>query len=147
MSAADTIRADAIQNKRDKRRQFITPEGVDLELAIASSGLRFAALIVDLTLILVLLIALSLLAWWMGIGGGEEAAMIIWLLGFFALRTFWFIGFELGQRAATPGKRLVGIRVVARDGGRLTADAVIARNLIRELEIFLPFTFLGAGAS
>jgi uncharacterized RDD family membrane protein YckC len=148
MSAAEIIQADAIQNKRDKRRQFITPEGVDLELAIASSGLRFAALIVDLTLILILLIALSLLAWWMGVGGaGMEMAAIIWLLGFFALRTFWFIGFELGQRAATPGKRIVGIRVVARDGGRLTADAVIARNLIRELEIFLPFTFLGAGAS
>jgi uncharacterized RDD family membrane protein YckC len=60
------------------------------------------------------------------------------MLGFFMLRTFWFIGFELGSRAATPGKRLMGIRVVARDGGRLTADAVVARNLIRELELFLP---------
>src|SRR3546814_9024800 len=61
--------------------------------------------------------------------------------------TFWFIGFELGSRAATPGKRLMGIRVVARDGGRLTADAVVARNLIRELELFLPLMMLGAGAS
>ena len=148
MNAADTANAAAIAAKRDKRRQFITPEGVDLELAIASSGLRFAALVVDLTLIVLLLLALTLLAVWVGTGtDGADVAFIIWLLGFFALRTFWFIGFELGQRAATPGKRLVGIRVVARDGGRLTADAVIARNLIRELEIFLPLTFLGAGAA
>ena len=41
----------------------------------------------------------------------------------------------------------MGIRVVARDGGRLTADAVVARNLIRELELFLPLMMLGAGAS
>jgi len=147
MTPANTSNAAAIASKRDKRRQFITPEGVDLELAIASSGLRFAALVIDLTIIVLLLIALTLLTVWMEFGGAGNAAKIIWLLGFFILRTFWFILFELGQRAATPGKRIVGIRVVARDGGRLTADAVIARNLIRELEIFLPLTFLGAGAT
>jgi uncharacterized RDD family membrane protein YckC len=132
---------------RTKQRQFITPEGVDLELTIASSGLRLAALMIDLAIIVALLIAMTLLAVWLGFGGSDGAATIIWLLGFFALRTFWFIPFEVGQRAATPGKRVVGIRVVARDGGRLTADAVIARNLIRELELFLPLTFLGAGAA
>jgi uncharacterized RDD family membrane protein YckC len=147
MTPEATTQAAAIQNKRDKRRQFITPEGVDLELAIASSGLRFAALVIDLTLLVLILILFTLLAIWIGYGGGAETATTIWLLGFFLLRTFWFIGFELGKRAATPGKRITGIRVVARDGGRLTADAVIARNLIRELEIFLPFTFLGSGAS
>lgn len=147
MTPEGATRAAAIQNERDKRRQFVTPEGVDLELAIASSGLRFAALMIDLTLLVLILILFTLLAIWIGYGGGAETAATIWLLGFFLLRTFWFVGFELGKRAATPGKRITGIRVVARDGGRLTADAVIARNLIRELEIFLPFTFLGAGAA
>ncbi len=132
---------------KDKRRQFITPEGVDLELTIASSGLRLAALLIDLVIILLLLIAMTLLAAWIGFASGSDVAQIIWLLGFFVLRSFWFIPFELGRRAATPGKRIVGIRVVARNGGRLTADAVIARNLIRELELFLPLTFLGAGAA
>ena len=132
---------------KTKRRQFITPEGVDLELVIASSGLRLGALLIDLTIIAVLLIAVTLAAFWLGLATGSDLAIVVWLLGFFLLRTFWFILFELGQRAATPGKRLVGIRVVARDGGRLTADAVIARNLIRELEIFLPLTFLSAGGA
>src|SRR3546814_5447777 len=40
-----------------------------------------------------------------------------------------------------------GIRVVARDGWRLTVDAVVARNLIRELELFLPLTMISAGAA
>lgn len=146
MTPAAAVQATTIQNKRDKRRQFITPEGVDLELVIASSGLRFAALVIDLTILVLLLFAVWLLATWIDAGGADDMAEIIFLLGSFTLRTFWFILFELSQRAATPGKRIVGIRVVARDGGRLTADAVIARNLIRELEIFLPMMFLSAGA-
>ncbi len=130
-----------------KVRQFITPEGVDLELKIASSGLRFGALMIDLVLILIALTLFSLLMVWIGVGSGSDITVVVWMLGAFILRTFWFIGFELGSRAATPGKRLTGIRVVARDGGRLTADAVVARNLIRELELFLPLMMLGVAAA
>ncbi|QCB56546.1 RDD family protein [Sphingopyxis sp. PAMC25046] len=130
-----------------KIRQFVTPEGVDLELRIASAGLRFGALLVDLILIQIALLLFFLLVLWAGLASQSDVAVAIWLLGSFLLRTFWFIGFELGSRAATPGKRLMGIRVVARDGGRLTADAVVARNLIRELELFLPLMMLGAGAA
>lgn len=130
-----------------KIRQFVTPEGVDLELRIASAGLRFGALLVDLILIILALVLFSLLMLWVGLASQSDVIVVVWLLGAFVLRTFWFIGFELGARAATPGKRLMGIRVVARDGGRLTADAVVARNLIRELEIFLPLMMLGAGAA
>lgn len=130
-----------------KIRQFITPEGVDLELKIAGSGLRFAALLVDLILIQLALLLFWLAMLWIGVASRSDVTEAIWMLGAFVLRTFWFIGFELGSRAATPGKRLMGIRVVARDGGRLTADAVVARNLIRELEIFLPLMMLGMGVA
>jgi uncharacterized RDD family membrane protein YckC len=130
-----------------KVRQFITPEGVDLELKIASSGLRLGALLIDISIIFVVLLVFSLLMAWVGIASKSDITVVVWLLGAFVLRTFWFIGFELGQRAATPGKRLMGIRVVARDGGRLTADAVVARNLIRELELFLPLMMLGDGVA
>ena len=130
-----------------KIRQFVTPEGVDLELKIANAGLRLGALLIDLTLIAVLLIAFTLFMLWIGTSSGSDLSLMIWLLGAFVLRTFWFIGFELGARAATPGKRLMKIRVVARDGGRLTADAVVARNLIRELELFLPLMMVGTGAA
>ncbi|WP_447765779.1 RDD family protein [Sphingopyxis panaciterrae] len=145
MTAATNARLRDAKTK--KIRQFITPEGVDLELKIASSGLRLGALIIDLTLISLLLLAFLLLMAWIGFASRSDIAEVVWMLGAFVLRTFWFIGFELGQRAATPGKRLMGIRVVARDGGRLTADAVVARNLIRELELFLPLMMIGNGMS
>ena len=130
-----------------KVRQFVTPEGVDLELKIASAGLRFSALLIDLMLILAVLAGFTLLMLWIGTSSGSDLSLVIWLLGAFVLRTFWFIGFELGARAATPGKRLMKIRVVARDGGRLTADAVVARNLIRELELFLPLMMAGMAST
>ena len=146
MTAA-AVNAKSRTARAKKIRQFITPEGVDLELRIASSGLRFGALLVDLMILVIMLFLFALLIQFIGIASGDDMGQIIGLLGFFLLRTFWFIGFELGSRAATPGKRLMGIRVVAREGGRLTADAVVARNLIRELELFLPLMMLGVGAA
>lgn len=128
-----------------KIRSFITPEGVDLKLEIASAGSRFVALMIDVILQVVILIAASILIGFLAIGSGESWVVIVWMLGFFLLRNFWFVMFELGPRAATPGKRLLGIRVVARDGGRLTVPSVLARNLVREAELFLPMTFV-AGA-
>ena len=145
MTAAANAKQRAAKAK--KIRPFVTPEGVDLELRIASAGLRFGALLVDLILIALTLFLFSLFMLWVGLASRSDVTVVVWMLGAFVLRTFWFVGFELGQRAATPGKRLMGIRVVARDGGRLTADAVVARNLIRELELFLPLMMLGAGAS
>jgi hypothetical protein len=41
----------------------------------------------------------------------------------------------------------MGLRVVARDGARLTGSAVIARNAMREIEVFLPLSFLGMQAA
>jgi uncharacterized RDD family membrane protein YckC len=78
---------------------------------------------------------------------GMEIGGIIWLLGFFLLRNFYFIVMEMGPRAATFGKRAVGLRVVARSGDRLTADRVIARNLMREIEFYLPLSFLAFNAA
>lgn len=135
----------------DGWREFVTPEGVDLRLRIASFGERCGAFILDVLIIAGVLIALTLLAvlaaWRIAAVGadfGGEAAVVIWMLGAFLLRNFYFIGFEMRPGSATPGKRAMGLRVVARDGGRLTANAVFARNAMRELEIFLPANFLFA---
>ena len=88
-------------------------------------------------------VAVLLLSW----GSNNAVFAIIWLLGFFVLRNFWFALFELGSRGATPGKRVMNLRVVARDGARLTGAAVVARNAMREIEVFLPLSFLGEQAA
>jgi uncharacterized RDD family membrane protein YckC len=134
-------------------REFVTPEGVDLRLKIGAYAERCAAFILDVLIVLGLLIALTLLVVLLQWGASSldlkfrfsgEVVTVIWLLGSFLLRNFYFIGFELRPAGATPGKRALGLRVAARDGGRLTADAVFARNAMRELEVFLPASFLFA---
>jgi uncharacterized RDD family membrane protein YckC len=134
----------------DAARAFVTPEGVDLRLRVGEAGARASAFLIDLAILGALLIALSLLslgAAWASRMRGMEMVGVVWILGAFVLRNFYFIGFELRPGAATPGKRAMGLRVIARDGGRLTADAVFARNAMRELEVFLPATFLFAGGA
>jgi len=126
------------------RRAFVTPEGVDLQLELGSAGARAGAFILDVLILVLILVAVTFLLIWLRswAGGGGEAVLILWLLGAFLLRNGWFALFEMGGRGATPGKRIMGLRVVARDGARLTGGAVVARNAMREIEIFLPLSFL-----
>jgi uncharacterized RDD family membrane protein YckC len=138
---------------RSTERVFVTPEGVDLRLNIGDAGQRAAAFLMDASIIIAVLIGLTIVAVLMGIGAGAasgvaglEVMAVIWLLVFFLLRNFYFTAFELSAAAATPGKRMFGLRVASRDGGRLRAESVFARNALRELEVFLPLSLLAAQA-
>jgi uncharacterized RDD family membrane protein YckC len=134
------------------KRTFVTPEGVDLQLELGSAGTRAGAFIIDFIIMVVILVAATFGALYLGSNIGFDKSgsgvlqflAVLWLIGFFVLRNGWFSLFEMGSRGATPGKRLLGLRVVARDGARLTGAAVIARNAMREIEIFLPLSFLAA---
>ncbi len=145
-----------------KQRILLTPEGISLPVTVAGRGARIGALVLDLIFILVLIIGSSLalaqiaggagqfIADTKGKGAGAQALqflLIVWIVIMFLFRNAYFLYFELGPRGATPGKRLTGIRIAARDGGRLTAEMVIARNLLRDIELFLPIPLIAmAGA-
>jgi uncharacterized RDD family membrane protein YckC len=75
-----------------------------------------------------------------------EFLAVIWIIAMFLFRNAYFLFFELGPRGATPGKRMTGIRIAARDGGRLSAEMVIARNLLRDIELFLPLVFIASAS-
>jgi uncharacterized RDD family membrane protein YckC len=132
---------------RSMRRSFVTPEGVDLRLELGGAGARAAAFMLDILAMIVVLVLLTIVLAFLLVTSKAEILLILWLIGAFLLRNFWFTLFEMGGRGATPGKRLIGLRVVARDGARLTGGAVLARNAMREIEVFLPLSFLGAQAA
>ena len=138
-----------LRRNRDKpkapaslRRGFVTPEGVDLQLELGSGGARAAAFMIDAMIIIAILVVATMIIIMLLAASKSSLLAIVWLLGFFVLRNGWFTLFEMGGRGATPGKRALGLRVVARDGARLTGGAVIARNAMREIEIMLPLSFL-----
>ncbi len=143
--------------RNGRERILVTPEGIALPLTLASRGSRFGALLLDLIMIVVLIVVTTMLLIYIGVGvstvTGElsknpaaqqalEFLVVLWMAAMFLFRNAWFLYFELGPRGATPGKRLTGIRIAARDGGRLTAEMVIARNLLRDIELFIPAVLL-----
>jgi len=139
---------DITPGERKRQRAMVTPEGLELRLELASVGQRLGALIIDLMIIgaitLAAIIGLLLIASAAGRSAGE-LVLVVFLLGMFVLRNGYFLAYEMSAKAATPGKRVLGLRVAARDGGRLRFDAVFTRNALRELELFLPMSLMLAG--
>lgn len=124
-------------------REIVTPEGVPLRFTVASAFDRILAFLVDLTVLVVCagaVIVLVLLA-------DAESALVIGILFSFLARNFYFMWFEQRWRGATPGKRAVGLRVIDANGGQLRVEAIVVRNLVRDLEVFLPLLFLVAPES
>jgi uncharacterized RDD family membrane protein YckC len=128
-------------------RSLITPEGVDLQIKLADAGTRAAAFLLDVVFIVTAAIVVTIIVL-LGVGGlgtdEMQPLFIVWIILIFFLRNIYFIAFEAGRRASTPGKRIVGIRVASRNGAGLSVDQVIARNLMREIEVFLPLSIIAA---
>jgi uncharacterized RDD family membrane protein YckC len=148
---------NAVIPMADKRaRTLMTPEGIALPITLASRGSRAGALMLDVMIIVFGLVAGQLLLMWIAGGllegttldptraprGAQEFMQIMLVLLGFCVWYGYFLVQELGPRGATLGKRITGIRVAARGSNRLTPEAVIARNLLRDIEIFYPLVTL-----
>jgi uncharacterized RDD family membrane protein YckC len=145
----------ALPARSDRRRTLVTPEGIAMPVMLASRGTRFGALLIDLMILFtgwfIVTAVLALLASQLdklaggklkitedGFGTALQGVIIFYIALMFLARYGYFLFFELGPRGATPGKRMTGIRIAARGGGRLSTEMVLARNLLRDIEVFLP---------
>ncbi|HEY0766403.1 MAG TPA: RDD family protein [Steroidobacteraceae bacterium] len=125
--------------------------GIDVSLSVAGPGARAYAFLVDWHIRLILALAWFVIgallcngrfslapplmndARWFG--GVVAPALAIYLLYHHAV--------ELAMRGSTPGKRMAGVRIVARDGGVPGAGALLIRNVFRLVDS-LPL-FYGVG--
>ncbi len=85
--------------------------------SLARPGRRFAALFIDWALCM--LVAYGLLS------DGRANATSNWALAVFAVLSV----LTVGTVGFTPGKRILGLRVVAEDGGRLSLPRVVLRTV------------------
>jgi len=121
-----------------------TPEGVEVHLELASLADRARAFGWDLLAVNGLLLgavaASAVVSGLVGLSGAraDGVAYAVGLTLAFVTRNFYFAWSELYYQGRTWGKRKVGLRVIARDGGPLTGGQVMARNLTREFELFAP---------
>jgi uncharacterized RDD family membrane protein YckC len=138
---------------RRRRREIVTPEGAAIPVELADYGERLSAFFLDFVLQLVAIIVMVVLV--VAVASKADSAsgltarigIALVLFIYFLIRNMYFIFFEIAWRGATPGKRAVGLRVIDRHGGPLLPTAVIARNLTREVEMFLPLGILMTGGA
>jgi uncharacterized RDD family membrane protein YckC len=120
-----------------------TPEQIALELPLAGIGSRSLACIIDslIQIALAFLVFLLLLVLTLAFPGSSNLfksigiAVVIIIL--FFLVWGYFALFEIIWNGQTPGKRIVGIRVIKESGRPITPVESIGRNLVRIVD-FLP---------
>ncbi len=135
---------------KKNRRAIVTPEGVRLPVALADRGERLAAVLIDLliitgafvALVLVLFGLITLIARQEFSSYWGSLSVALTMVAGFLLRSFYFLVFELRWQGQTPGKKVLGLRVVDRHGGPLRPEALFARNLMREIELFMPISLI-----
>ncbi|HEV8357194.1 MAG TPA: stage II sporulation protein M [Gemmatimonadales bacterium] len=142
LSGAPAPRAPASPDFR-QHLEVETPEHVVLDFEIAGIGSRALAAIVDfLILIAVLLAATVSLSLWPSEGSRWTTALFT--LAAFALYWGYYVFFEGVWRGQTPGKRLLGIRVIRDTGHAVRLSDAAARNLLRVADMLPPPYLLGA---
>lgn len=118
-----------------------TPEGILLELRPAGLAVRFYAFVIDWLVRLMVLYGAAMIAPFIG-----GIGVAFWTILFFALEWFYPVAFELGRRGATPGKRVLGLKVIMDNGLPVTPAASLTRNLLRFAD-FLPALYGFAAVS
>lgn len=119
----------------DTHREVVTPEGIALRLPAAGPAPRALAWAIDFALRAGLALLAAMVLGLIGrVGTG--------VLGVVAFVLFWFypVLFEALWDGRTPGKRALGLRVVAGNGAPVGWLAAFLRNLLRTVDM-LPFGY------
>ena len=119
----------------DTHIEIVTPENIAFQYRVAGPFRRLPAFLVDLAIRLAVAVAGMIVAMLLfGVAGIEGVGFGLGMLLWFALA--WFYGglFETFWNGQTPGKRLMGIRVVSVEGQPITALQAVLRNILREVD-------------
>ncbi|WP_434776925.1 RDD family protein [Neisseria sp. Ec49-e6-T10] len=130
------------QNKLDTQIVVETPEAIDIIIRPAGILPRCVAFIIDF----VIRIVWFLISTYFFVFLGRFGIGLIILNLFFCL-WLYFVVFELRFQGRTPGKMLMGLRVVNDDGTPVQFSASLLRNLLRVADSLPVFYTFGIIAS
>ncbi len=119
----------------DTRIRMETPEGIDLLLRPAGLVSRAMAFSIDLLIRAVVLGALFLL-----LSPFDTFGMGLGALALFLVTWWYMVLFEVLNQGRSPGKHIMGLRVVHDDGTPIGWPASLLRNLLRFVDM-LPFGY------
>jgi len=120
------------------RLEVRTTEGVTLDLEVVGPGTRFTAGLLDLIILgTVLLGAILLFAIASSVDptGASEFMVSFMGMGAFLIAVIYQVGFHWRDAGRTPGKRALGIRVIAADGQPASLAQLVLRGVITLADI------------
>ncbi len=119
----------------DTYREVVTPEGVALHLPAAGPVPRALAWVIDF-----LIRAGAMLAMGTVLGALGRAGVGVYTVAMFLVFWFYPVVFEAMWDGRTPGKRSLGLRVIAANGAPVGWLAAFTRNLLRVVDM-LPLAY------
>ncbi len=131
-----------------------SPEKIVFHYSIAKTGVRIAAYIVDVIvqfMVIAVLIIFFMLFGFIDAGAATrtfDQGFVYLAIAFFYLLYFffqwgYFVFFEMFKQGQSPGKRTMKIRVIKSNGEPLDFSTIVLRNLIRSVDNFPVFHFMG----
>jgi uncharacterized RDD family membrane protein YckC len=129
----------------DSHIPLVTPENIAFQYELAGPSRRLIAYLIDVLLRIVVILGAGfaiVLAGFAGLGAGVGlgAFLVLWFV------LSWFYGglFETFWNGQTPGKWVMGLRVLTRDGQPINALQAVLRNVLREVDS-MPFVPIETG--
>jgi uncharacterized RDD family membrane protein YckC len=121
----------------DEQVTIATPEGLEVDLALAGLGSRFVARLLDSLVQLGIIIALVIVIANVHSGWAVAAALILYFVVIFG----YDVVFEVIGSGRTLGKRAAGLRVVRLGGQPVGFTRSVVRNVLRLVD-FIPTMYL-----
>lgn len=127
----------------DTQIKIETPEGIELGVRIAGPVVRGFAYFIDSLIKFVVYFALYFLVLFSYAGLSESSFNVligILLILMFFFEWFYSVFFEIFKDGATPGKKVMGIKVICDSGVPITWSSSLTRNIVRVVDM-LPFFY------
>jgi uncharacterized RDD family membrane protein YckC len=116
----------------DSTIDIVTPENIAFHYRVAGPFRRVPAYLIDFAIRIAILVAISMFMFFaVVVPGAAILTFVVIVLAHFVLE--WFYGglFETFMNGQTPGKWIMGIRVLTVDGQPINGMQAILRNILR----------------
>jgi uncharacterized RDD family membrane protein YckC len=124
----------------DGQIKVVTPENVAFHYEVAGPFRRLPAYLIDLAIRVLIAIGIGLALLGVASIGIADFGVGAALIGFFILTHFYGGLFETFWNGQTPGKRIIGLRVLTVDGRPINALQAVLRNILRDVDT-MPYSF------
>jgi uncharacterized RDD family membrane protein YckC len=129
------------------RHEVLTTEKVPFSYRVAGLGVRYLAWLADAAFVVLLGLAGALAGAVFSAMGKPGLGLAVTLVWVFALMWGYFLVFEWLWHGQTPGKRMLGIRVIQRRGTAISFYQSAVRNLLRIVDSLPAFYAVGFAVS